>query len=122
MKIRIWIESEPRTATLEDHEAARELAAMLPLSLTLEDYAGEEKIAVLPRRLPAGGAPPTGTAGTAGEIAYFPPWGNLAVFYLDFRYSHGLVRLGRLDAGWEALGRADTVNVTIELIEEERES
>jgi len=28
-----------------------------------------------------------------------PPWGNLALFYRDFTYSDGLIRLGRLDTG-----------------------
>src|SRR5688500_87010 len=87
-RIRIWVEDVPVTATLEDNETALEFASLLPLTLTLEDYASTEKIADLPRRLSTQGAPPAGSAGAAGEIAYFPPWGNLAVFYRDFRYSH----------------------------------
>ncbi len=113
------IEGTPVTATLEDNEAAREFASLLPLSLTLEDYASTEKIADLPRRLSTKGAPPAGTAGAAGEIAYFPPWGNLAVFYRDFRYSHGLVRLGKIGSGVETLSRPGPVSVRIERIEGE---
>jgi hypothetical protein len=119
MKIRIWAEDTPLTATLDDTDAARAFAALLPLRLTLADYASTEKIAVLPGRLPTHEAPPTGTAGAAGELAYFPPWGNLAVFYRDFRYSHGLVRLGRLDGSAEALSQPGAVSVRIERLESE---
>ena len=117
MRIRISIEGVPATATLEDNEPAREFASLLPLSLTLIDYASTEKIADLPRRLSTKGAPATGTAGAAGEIAYFPPWGNLAVFYRDFHYTDGLVRLGKLDSGVEALSGKGAVKVRIERIE-----
>jgi hypothetical protein len=34
-----------------------------------------------------------------GDITYYAPWGNLALFYRDFPYSNGLIRLGTLDTG-----------------------
>jgi len=37
------------------------------------------------------------------DLCYFKPWGNLALFYAPYRYSNGLIRLGRFDAGHEAL-------------------
>ncbi|WP_337926728.1 cyclophilin-like fold protein [Paenibacillus caui] len=36
-------------------------------------------------------------------ITYYAPWGNLAIFYRDFRYSSGLIKLGSIDAGGEKL-------------------
>jgi hypothetical protein len=54
MKIRMDIEGTPLTATLDDTEAARDFASLLPLSPTLEDYAATEKVSDLPRRLSAG--------------------------------------------------------------------
>jgi hypothetical protein len=36
---------------------------------------------------------------SAGDITCYPPWGNLALFYCDFGYSDGLVRLVCLDPG-----------------------
>jgi hypothetical protein len=47
-----------------------------------------------------------------GDIAYCAPWGNLAIFYREFDYSPGLVRLGRIDSGIEALA-AGSGEVTI---------
>ncbi|HET7458862.1 MAG TPA: cyclophilin-like fold protein [Gemmatimonadaceae bacterium] len=51
MKIRFEIDDASLTATLDDTEAARDFASLLPLTLTLEDYASTEKIADLPRKL-----------------------------------------------------------------------
>jgi hypothetical protein len=52
------------------------------------------------------------------RIAYYAPWGSLAVLYRDFGYSEGLVKLGRIDAGVEALRRPGPLPVTIERIEQ----
>jgi hypothetical protein len=116
MKIRIIVEDQEMTATLNDSKATQDFISLLPLTLTLEDYAGTEKISDLPRRLSTEGAPP-GSDPSVGDIAYYAPWGNLAIFYRDFRYSSGLIILGRMDSGIEALSVPGSVNVTIELIE-----
>jgi hypothetical protein len=119
MKIRLGIEGTPFSATLDDTEAARDFASLLPLTLTLEDYAKTEKIAYLPRKLSTAGAP-RGIEAHAGDVAYYAPWGNLALFHRDFEYSRGLVTLGRLDAAAiETLRRPGALRVTIERIEQE---
>jgi hypothetical protein len=82
----------------------------------LEDYAGTEKISYLPRRLSTEGAP-AGSDPSVGDITYYAPWGNLAIFYRDFRYASGLVILGSIDFGMEALNVPGSVEVTIELVE-----
>lgn len=82
-------------ARLDDTPAARAFAAMLPLDLDLSDYHNTEKIADLPARIPTGAAP-RGYSASAGDITYFAPWGNLAIFYRDFPFSQGLVRLGEV--------------------------
>lgn len=38
-----------------------------------------------------------------GDIAYYAPWGNLVFYYGSYRYSKGLIRLGRFDDGFEPL-------------------
>jgi hypothetical protein len=117
MKIRIEIEGTSVTATLDDTEAARDFASLLPLTMTLEDYNSTEKIAFLPRKLSTRGAPP-GSDPDVGDIAYYAPWGNLAIFYRDFGYSTGLVKLGSIDAGVEALRRPGSLRVTIERLDQ----
>lgn len=102
MRIRILIGDRTLTATLGDSAASRDFAAMLPLALVLEDHAATEKIAMLPRRLSTTGAP-EGMTPQAGDICYYAPWGNIAIFHKPFRHSAGLVHLGRIDDGLEAL-------------------
>jgi hypothetical protein len=118
MKIRIDIEGTFVTATLDDTEAARDFASLLPLTVTLEDYHSTEKIADLPRKLSTKGAPP-GSDPEVGDIAYYAPWGNLALFYRDFGYSAGLVKLGSVDVGVETLRQPGPLTAKIELLESE---
>ena len=114
--IRIEIEGTSVTATLNDSEAAHDFASLLPLTVVIEDYAATEKVATLPRKLSTAGAP-SGSDPDVGDIAYYAPWGNLAIYYRDFGYSAGLVKLGRIDGGVDTLERAGNGRTTITRIE-----
>lgn len=114
-KIRIQVEGHTLHAQLEDSAAARDFASLLPLSLVLEDYAATEKIAMLARRLDVSDAPPASTP-QAGDVSYYAPWGNLALFHKPFERSPGLVRLGRIDAGVELLRRPGKLTVRMEAV------
>ncbi|MGL5224683.1 MAG: cyclophilin-like fold protein [Aeromonas sp.] len=116
MNIKMTIASQIITATLEESLSARDFFAMLPLTLPLEDYADTEKIAYLPRKLTTQGAP-KGIDPDVGEIAYYAPWGNLAIFYRDFGYSTGLIKLGRIESGLSHLTTTPATSITIEAIE-----
>jgi hypothetical protein len=115
VKIQLIIEGKAVTATLNDTPAARDFLSLLPLTLTLEDYASTEKIAYLPRKLTTKGTP-AGFTPSAGDITYYAPWGNLAIFHKDFRYSEGLISLGRIDSGGEALKARGALRAMIERI------
>lgn len=113
MEITLSFNDTELNATLVDSETTREFVSLLPLELTLSDFRETEKISDLPRRLPTAGAP-EGHDPEVGDIAYYAPWGNLAIFYRDFDYSPGLVRLGRIDSGIEALaGSGGELTVTV---------
>ena len=116
VKIRLTINGKSTTATLDDNPTARDFLSILPLTLTLEDYASTEKIAYLPKKLSAQGAP-AGIDPAVGDITYYAPWGNLALFYRDFGYSPGLIRLGRFDGGVEAIGTRGSLKARIETIQ-----
>lgn len=113
MKIRLIINDQTLSATLEDSIPAREFIAQLPLTLQLEDYAATEKIAQLPRRLSVSGEP-EGITPAAGDIAFYAPWGNLAIFHKPFGYSKGLIRLGRIEGGLQTLRSEGPVEARIE--------
>lgn len=113
MKIHLHIDGAIATATLDNNAAARDFVAQLPLSLTLQNYAEIERIATLPRKLSVDGAP-AGITPKTGDINYYAPWGNLAIFVGDDAYARGLLRLGRVDTGLPALQRQGPLKVRIE--------
>jgi len=117
MKIRIKLDSKTLTATLEDNATTRDFVALLPLTLTLRDYNRTEKISDLPKKLSTEGAP-SGSDPNVGDIAYYAPWGNIAMFYHAFDYSAGLVKLGKLDGDADSLRNTETTKATVELIKE----
>ncbi|MFE0249835.1 cyclophilin-like fold protein [Streptomyces sp. NPDC059010] len=114
MTIRLTLDGHRVDATLNDSATARDFAALLPLTLNLSDFHQTEKIADLPSRLSTSGAPDTAEA-KPGDLAYYAPWGNLALFYRGSGSSDtGLVILGRVNGDIERLATA--TEVTIEAV------
>ena len=102
MQIRLSVGDKEAVAVLNDNPASRDFLSMLPLTLAFEDYNGTEKISTLPRKLNTQGAP-SNCDPDVGSFTYYAPWGNLAIFYRDFRHSNGLVPLGHVESGMETL-------------------
>lgn len=115
MQIRFRFHTHDFTATLEGNPSARDLMSMLPLALTIEDYSTNEKIAYLPRKLTERGAAPFASE-AVGDLAYYAPWGNLVFYHGHYRYSPGLIRLGRIDDGFKPLMTRGKFPLTAELI------
>ncbi|MGO4634962.1 cyclophilin-like fold protein [Streptomyces sp. 2RAF24] len=111
MDIQVTLDGRPVEATLNDSPPARDFAALLPLTLNLEDFHGIERVADLPRKLDTPGAPEP-VAAKVGDIAYYAPWGNLALFYQDGPApSADLLVLGHLDVSADQLGRATRITI-----------
>ena len=115
MNIRVTINGTAFTGTLGDNPTAKDLLSLLPLTVTLEDYAATEKITYLPKNLSTARSP-AGSKPSVGDIAYYAPWGNLALFYKEAAYARGLVPLGRLESGVEALRERGPLKATIERV------
>jgi hypothetical protein len=115
VKISIKLDEKTLTATLHDNATSKDFVSLLPLRLTLKNYAATEKVSDLPKRLSTEGAP-AGSDPDVGDIAYYAPWGNLAIFYKDFGYSNGLIILGKIDGDVDALMTLGEEKATIELI------
>jgi hypothetical protein len=113
MKIQIKVGGKTLSATLADNPTSKDFVSLLPLTLTLKNYAATEKISNLPKRLSTQGAP-AGCDPDVGDITYYAPWGNLAIFYKDFGYSDGLVKLGKIDGDVEVLKTSGALTATIE--------
>jgi hypothetical protein len=57
VKIRIKVENKTLAATLHDNATSKDFVSLLPLRLTLKNYAATEKISDLTKRLSTAGAP-----------------------------------------------------------------
>ena len=101
-RITITVGDSVITATMHDNPTARDFVSLLPLTLDMRDFNNIEKIADLPRALSTENAP-IGYQPSAGAITLFAPWGNLAIFYDDFRFANGLIPLGNIETGVEIL-------------------
>lgn len=90
---------------------------MLPLELTFEDFNGIEKISYLNESLPAENEP-DGFDPNIGDLCLYAPWGNLSIFYQDFRYSESLISLGRIDSGMDIISNInENFNVKMEVVQ-----
>ncbi|WP_406090608.1 cyclophilin-like fold protein [Streptomyces sp. NBC_01013] len=113
MRIRLTIGGHSLAAALNDSATARDFAALLPLTLDLDDFQHTERIADLPRALSTDGAPASSDP-KAGDLAFYAPWGNLALFYRDGHPSPGLVVFGRLTDRDDTTRLADAGRVRIQ--------
>ena len=86
---------------LNGSAAASSLYRQLPLSVGIEDYAGSEKIFYPPEGLDTSGAPLA--QGPAGTLAYYEPWGDVALFYGNCGGASGLYALGEAVSGAELI-------------------
>ncbi|MZG01829.1 cyclophilin-like fold protein [Streptomyces sp. SID5614] len=111
MDIRVTIDGQEVEATLNDSPAARDLASLLPLTLDLKDFHGTERIADPPRKLTTENALEP-QAPKTGDLTYYAPWGNLAIFYKDGpSASEDLLVLGHIDADADLLSGADRITI-----------
>lgn len=116
MEIRISFNDTTMMATLENNPSAWDFASMLPLSgLNIDDYANNEKISYLPRKLTEEGSGPFDNE-RPGDLCYYAPWGNLAFFYAGYRWSNGLIRLGRIDGSFDPLLALGKFPLSIEFV------
>lgn len=102
VKVKLTFDNEEVIVNMYDNPTSRDFIAKLPLTTTFEDFAGTEKISYLPKKLSTEKAT-AGSDPSVGDFTYYAPWGNLAIFYKDFGYSNGLIKLGRIETGVEKL-------------------
>lgn len=115
-KVKLIIDGQELSVTLYDTPAANALYDTLPLELTFEDYNGIEKIAYIDFELPTQ-EEPDGCDPDVGDLCLYAPWGNLSIFYQDFRYSDSLIKLGHIDSGMEIIsGINEDFSVSLEKV------
>ena len=118
IKLRLKVADRTITATLIDSEAARDFVSLLPLTLTMNDLFRREKFGHLPRPISTGGKRTHTYA--VGEIAYWAPGPDVAVYYRDDGEeipNPGIIVIGRMDSGVEVLDVPGSLRVTIEALD-----
>lgn len=116
VRITMTVGDQVATATLADTPAGHQLAAMLPITVDLQDPFGQAKSGPLPHAIDVAGAAREFHPITGG-IYYWSDGDQLAVFYDALGQSvppPGLVRFGNVDTGLDAFASAGNVSVTIQ--------
>lgn len=100
----------------EDNPAVRDFLSMLPLTLTVEEFAGREMISYLPRKLAHAGSP--GSDPEDGDLIYYTPWGNLGLYYntAGIGYSDQTIHLGTYQSPLEQLTQLQGQDVTVDVV------
>ncbi len=100
----------------EDNPAVRDFLSRLPLTLTLEDLVGREKIAYLSPELAHAGSP--GSDPEDGDLIYYVTWGNLGFYYnaAGIDYSDQTIHFGTYDASLEQLEQLEGPGVIVEVV------
>lgn len=96
---------------LNDGTAATSLYEQLPLTIDVENYSTNEKIFYPPEELDITDSPLARSG--AGTLAYYAPWGDVVMFYGDYRENFSLYELGQAVSGGELISEmSGTVTVT----------
>lgn len=103
MNLKITVGGRTFSATLADNAAAKAFAGLLPMTVTMTEYNGNEKFYDLPQHLPTDSYRP-GTI-REGDLML---WGSntLVLFYETFQSSYSYTRLGQID---DPSGLAETL-------------
>lgn len=92
--ISVTVNGTAFTATLEDTEAARAFAELLPMTYEMSELNGNEKYIYLDERLPTDAAYPGRIE--AGDIMLYGS-NCLVLFYQSFNTSYSYTRIGHID-------------------------
>ena len=97
MKIELTADSYTIVFRLNNSSASKSLYHQLPLTLPIENYSVNEKIFYPPEELDVSDTP--FAEGPAGTLAYYEPWGDVAIFYGECGGADGLFELGEAISG-----------------------
>lgn len=101
-KLLLKLENKEVSVVLADNTAVQSVLNQLPAAVSFSDFNNTEKIAYLPQKLKLDGAP-KGHAPKAGDMCIYAPWGNICIFYRDYKFSSDLIYLGHVEQGLETL-------------------
>lgn len=110
MKINVKANGNTIVFKLNNSQAAKDLYAQLPLSISVENYSNNEKIFYPPKKLNTTDTPQADAQ--VGTLAYYAPWGDVVMFYGSFGSAAGLYELGHAVLGNEFIqGMSGTIRI-----------
>jgi hypothetical protein len=120
VRIKLTFNNEEFTVKMYDNPTSRDFLSRLPLTLTFKEFGGFEKLTILDKELSTEDAPP-GDDPEVGDFGYYAPWKDVNMYYKDWSYSGGLVKLGKIESDPEELTKKlqaihDDFTVTIQKI------
>lgn len=98
--IEIIIADKKAEGIIYNTNAGKDFLKRLPAKFNMEDFNSTEKISYLKEKLDTSNMPSSFNP-SASDIAYYGPWGNICIFYKDFRLSQNLYSIGRITKGIE---------------------
>jgi hypothetical protein len=116
MKLKITIGEVILTASLIKSKTTEDFIKLLPLDLTMNDLFGREKYAALPKPISTGGKRSFNYE--VGDIGYWSPSNDLAIYYKDGGESipkPGIIILGKIESGIKVFNVQGSVNVKVGL-------
>jgi len=96
LKLLIQVGDQKFEIKLDSNPTSQSLLDQAPFSVEFEDFAGLEKIFYPPKKLSKENAP-SGAKPSKGDIMYYAPWGDVALFYKDAGYASGLIPMGKIE-------------------------
>jgi 4-carboxymuconolactone decarboxylase len=117
IRISLKVGDKVLTATLINSKTTQDFLSLLPLTLTMNDLFRREKFAHLPKAISTEGK--GSHTYEVGEVAYWPPGPDIAIFYHQDRQiipEPGIIVIGKIHSGVEALNVPGSVKVTVELV------
>ena len=118
-EITIRIGDKSFAATLADNATATAFKKLLPLSITMTELNGNEKLARLPGTMPARASTPSSIQ--TGDMMLYGS-NTLVLFYKSFSTTYSYTEIGQIDdpAGLEAALGSGNVAVTFEVRRDQR--
>jgi len=118
-KITITIGEKVFAATLSDNATATAFKKLLPLSVTMTELNGNEKLFRLPGAMPARASTPSSIQ--TGDLMLYGS-STVVLFYKSFSTTYTYTKIGRIDdpAGLEAAVGSGSIAVTFEVRREKR--
>lgn len=116
IKIKITVDDQELTATLDNNPTTQALIEKLPMTLPMLDLYDREMVYRFSDELPVDNVRTTGYE--VGEIIYWPPGHSFVIMYAQNGERFGMQKMGHIDSGVEIFNGLGDAEVTFELMEE----